>query len=208
MGVPNKELAFLVTFLNKKPLGRGGTILGNAYVEAINQLRQTLWNALGALVAPDATVPTEATEEAKQHHKRIVDKYLKPVNMLSHLVTLLNQNASKPRWQLKKQPGKNGKIEIDHGFLTVFTGSVSKEDFADAQGSQVWGSLAKVLETGAISKLGECLICQKFFAKNRYWQVICDDADCRREYDNRGSKDRKAKARSLAKARKLKRPIK
>lgn len=206
MGVPNKELSFLVTFLNKKPLGGDRTILADLYAKAINELRETLKINLAHLVAPEAAVPRGAPREVRNQHRQMVGKYLKPERVLDSLVVMLNQNASKPRWQLKKRPGKNGKIEIDHGFLPVFAGSISKEDFGDAQGSQVWGSLAKVLETGEISNLALCLICQKFFAKNRYWQVVCDDTDCRREYGNRGSAERKRKARvrakALAKARK------
>jgi hypothetical protein len=196
MGVPNKELTFLVNFLNKKPLGRGGTILGDAYAEAINQLRETLKIKLTNLVAPEVLIPPEATKEMKRHVRRdIIDKYLKPVNVLNHLVVLLNQNASKPRWQLR-----GGKIKMQRGFVKFFVRSVTKDEFGDAQGSQVWGSLAKVLETGAISKLGQCLICQKFFAKNRDWQLVCDDPECRKEYDNRGAAERKRKARVRAKA--------
>jgi hypothetical protein len=186
-----KELAYIVAFLNEKPVAGGSTILTDAMSEsASNELRNTLQIILTHLVAPDVLVPHKAKREAKQKLKRnILGLFLTPTNVLNALVKLINEHVSKPLWELKKEPGKNGTIEI-RGFRGSLINTVRPH---------IWDSLAKVLETGEISKLGLCMICLKFFIKNRDWQKCCDDTECKRKYDNRQSAERKARARKRRK---------
>jgi hypothetical protein len=77
--------------------------------------------------------------------------------VLNALVKLINEHASKPLCELKKESGKNGTIEI-RGFVGSLINTARPH---------IWDSLAKISENGEISKLAQCMICGEFFIKNR-----------------------------------------
>lgn len=190
-----RGLAYIVAFLNEKPGVSGSRVLGDPIsADATNELRQTLQFTLAYLVAPEIFIPHEGKRWAKQRLKRNILGLVTPANVLNALVQLINDHASKPRYELKKGPGENGTIEI-RGFVGSLMNTAPPH---------IWDSLAKTLETGEISKLGQCMICGKFFIKNRDWQKCCDRTECKRKYDNRQSAERKARARAKQRKRKAK----
>jgi len=190
-----KELDYIVAFLNEKPVAGVSTILRDAMSDdATNELRNTLQIILMNLVAPDVIIPHKAKREAKQRLKRNIVGFLTATNVLNALVKLINEHISKPRWELKEERKKTGTIEI-RGFVGSLINTARPH---------IWDSLAKTLETGEISKLGLCMVCVRFFIKNRDWQKCCDDTECKRKYDNRQSAERKARARAKQRKRKAK----
>jgi hypothetical protein len=69
---------------------------------------------------------------------------------------------------------------------------------------RVWPTVARLLESGEISSLGQCLVCQKFFSKAHLKQVCCSKpARCGKTYDNRLRLERKAAERRQQRERRL-----
>ena len=79
--------------------------------------------------------------------------------------------------------------------------AVIMNGFGDSVAARVWAAVAKLLESGQISMIGICAICARFYIKSRDWQKCCPRQECKRNYDNILSADRKPKARAEPKAK-------
>jgi hypothetical protein len=208
---PNPELTYLIAFLNRPTPPKtfeSKSILGDMFErgqEEIEKFRESIGFELRHLVAPDTlNIPTYKHWKWRKESK---DKGPTPLSVLYALIRRLNAEAVKPKWSIEKPKRNAPKIE-----LRGLRAAVVRNDFGMTEQGRVWGSIAKLFETGEIAKLGQCDTCLTFFEKNRYWQQTCLNEECRRKYDNkmrlirRGITKAKSKRRTEAPGRKAQRP--
>lgn len=197
----NKELNDVVQFLNKdprqltsleKPFGLfkailPRTILGDIYAEDRGRDWDRLRFELTNLLSPDLLVHQSWPPELRDREKKESNR-LAPRNGLNWLIKHLNEHAEKPNWQLTPSHKRVAKIDI-----AGFSGMVLKREFKDP----LWGTVARLLETGEIMKIASCDACRIFFVRNRSWQKCCREAACQKIHENRLSANRKARKRRI-----------
>ena len=188
----NRQLTALVKFLNLPPSVGKQTVMGQMY----DQAKSKEWNDIRMwmthLVAPRLILPPEAPRWLVKEHFRVL-QYLKPQNVLRQLLIELAKQKLRIRWRL--DTGKRGKKMI---LQDQEVPGVVRRDQNETPHGKLWFSVAALLETGDISKLGLCPICRKFFVKSRWFQKVCNKKTCRRAYDSQQSVERKARARAIA----------
>lgn len=134
--------------------------------------------AMSNFLAPTVDVPRTLKPAARKKDADFMDYYAPSLGLMVVLHEL-NHRVEKPQWEM-----------VPDSKIAKFKPVLVRREFHDP----LWSALARLLETGNVYWIGRCLVCKKFFVKNRYWQKVCPKA-CRKTYENRAAADRQAKAR-------------
>jgi len=197
-----EDLLTVVNFLNNDPLKLtaletllGRSLLADFYVNAKKQEWDNLRFDLSRLLAPEVSVPREWAPDIRAREKKWMQREM-PYVGLRGLVASLNKHVEKPTWTLEKTGKAFAKIDI-----SGFNGSLIKQEFPQ----KPWGEIARLLESGEVFKIRQCLVCQIFFLKNRDWQQCCLKPACKKRFYSWRSSDRKARRRQIDTADAIKR---
>jgi hypothetical protein len=105
---------------------------------------------------------------------------------LKALIGYLNQNSVKPRWGMTETTKGRSKIVVPG-----FTGVIKKRAFS----TRLWQAIAALLESGDISNIGQCRICETYFAKRRAGKNVALTRHVEKKYESQLSADRQARER-------------
>jgi hypothetical protein len=185
---------YLVSFLNEPSVIPPDDSKGLT----IDDLRGSLTLVLTNLIAPKAMVVGTSRANRKMFDDTILNKFYRPERVLSQLVASLNAQRLQPQWKITKPSAVTAKIEVRGLRAAVIMNGFG----GNSVKNRVWAAVAKLLESGEISKIGRCAICGRFYAKSRDWQKCCSRAECKRKYDNFLSADRKFRFRERERKKK------
>jgi hypothetical protein len=154
----------------------------------IRDAHRDLRPLLNDLIDPESIIPIHATKPVREKIKReVVDRYLSdPERPLRLLLRHLKEHAIKTEWTLRSTTASKANLHLRGRHWHFERNPFSTRD-------KIYQWLATVLERDELSNLGHCRTCQRFFIRSRPWQKDCSP-ECKKNYDNILSAERKAAA--------------